>query len=316
MKPDYEIHLAPLQGYTDWIYRNNFARFFGGADAYYTPFIRLESGLTFRNKDGRETALANNKVPVLIPQILPGTAEEFYSLSRFVAEQGYKQVDINLGCPFPLITGKKMGAGMLPYPDRVREVLSPLNDFPEVRFSVKMRLGMENAGEGIVVMNILNKLRLDHITVHARLGKQQYKGQPDKSAFEQFYRVCEHPLFYNGDVKTVEEIEGIFSQFPLLRGVLMGRGLLSSPWLAAEFKENKRFDKEEVKNRALGFHQALMEEYRNRLQDERLLLTKMKTVWDYLLPATDRKLLKKVRKANRINEYEEAAGRIFQEQFC
>ena len=84
----YEIHFAPLQGYTDWIYRNNFARFFGGADAYYTPFIRLEPGHAFRNRDLRDMNPANNSVPLLIPQILPGNADEFR------------------GCPFPLIAGK------------------------------------------------------------------------------------------------------------------------------------------------------------------------------------------------------------------
>lgn len=313
MNTNYEVHLAPLQGYTDRIYRNNFARFFGGTDACYTPFIRMEAGGTFRNKDLKEADPALNTAAGLIPQILPGTAEEFDALTRWVAERGYKRVDINLGCPFPLITGKKKGAGMLPYPERVKEVLSPVKDFPEMHFSVKMRLGMENAGEGGVVLSVLNDLRLEHVSIHARIGKQQYKGVPDLAAFERFYLSCSHPLFYNGDLKTVEDIRNIFLKFPLLRGVVIGRGLLASPLLAKEFKENVIFREEERKKQYSGFHEALFEDYRFHLQGGHQLLTKMKTVWEYLYPEAGVKGLKKIRKANRIEEYREVVKQIFQE---
>lgn len=306
----YEIHFAPLQGYTDWIYRNNFARFFGGADAYYTPFIRLEPGHAFRNRDLRDMNPANNSVPLLIPQILPGNADELRELTRLVASNGYQRIDINLGCPFPLIAGKKKGAGMLPYPELVKETLSPIEEFPDIRFSVKMRLGWKNAGEAHNLLSIINNLRLDYVSLHARIGIQQYKGSPDYNSFSRFYQACEHPVFYNGDLKSTEEIHQVFQEYQRLRGVLVGRGLLSSPWMAADFYKNETKPEAERKKQVYAFHEALLNDYKNYLQGESQLLNKMKTLWDYLLPDTDRKIIKKIRKATRLSDYCQAVKQI------
>ncbi len=311
MEPEkYEIHFAPLQGYTDWIYRNNFARFFGGVNAYYTPFVRLESASVFRNRDLRDIAPENNAVPLLIPQILPGNAAEFCELTRRVIERGYTRIDINMGCPFPLIAGKKKGAGMLPYPELVKETLEPLQDFPDIRFSLKMRLGWGNAGEAYCLMDMINNLRLEHITLHARIGIQQYKGTPDYESFSRFYHACEHPVFYNGDLKSTEEVHRIFEKYPKLRGVLIGRGLLSSPWMAKDFYKNETKSEIERKKQVYAFHDALLNDYKNYLQGENQLLNKMKTLWDYLLPDTDRKMVKRIRKSTKLVDYCSAVKQI------
>lgn len=313
MEPNtYELHFAPLQGYTDPIFRNAFAKYFGGVDAYYTPFIRVERG-DIRYRDLRDIKPDLNTVDILIPQILPGSPEEFRLLTSAVQEKGYKAIDINLGCSFPLIAGKRKGAGMLPYPDRVKEVLETLNEFPDIRFSVKMRLGWLDAGECLNLSDILNDLRLDHITIHTRTGKQQYKGETDPEAFARFYELCRHPLFYNGDLHTREEIEIILKKFPQLRGVSLGRGLLSSPLLGKEFKENETFSDETRMSLYFAFHQELFKAYAEVLQGDSQLLTKMRSLWEYFLPETDHKLLKKIKKANKVNAYHEAVKNIFSE---
>ena len=101
----YSIHFSPLQGYTDRIYRNAFAHYFGGVEVYYTPFIRVEKG-ALRKRDLRDIEPETNTVADLIPQILPGSADEFRLLTDAVGGKGYRQIDINLGCPFPMIAGK------------------------------------------------------------------------------------------------------------------------------------------------------------------------------------------------------------------
>ena len=50
----YKIHFAPVQGLTDWTFRNIHAKFFGGVDAYYTPFIRVEKEDSFRSRDMKD----------------------------------------------------------------------------------------------------------------------------------------------------------------------------------------------------------------------------------------------------------------------
>lgn len=92
--------------------------------------------------------------------------------TEIVRDNGYTEIDINLGCPFPLIAGKRKGAGMLPYPEQVQEVLQTVNEYPDIRFSLKIRLGWENVCECQFLSSVFNSVRLDHITVHARTGKQ------------------------------------------------------------------------------------------------------------------------------------------------
>lgn len=306
----YVIHFSPLQGYTDRIYRNAFACYFGGVEAYYTPFIRVEKG-TLRKRDLQGIVPEKNTVSCLIPQILPGSADEFRLLTDAVGEKGYRQIDINLGCPFPMIAGKHKGAGMLPYPIKIAEVLAPISEYPEIQFSLKMRLGWESACECMCLIDLLNSIRLCHITLHARTGKQQYKGHPDLEAFRDFYELCQHPLYYNGDMESLTDIRQILTRFPLLNGISIGRGLLSSPLLAKEFKENITFLPEQRMAMYIDFHEALFSAYSEVLQGETQLLMKMKTLWEYFLPATDRKLLKRIKKSTGIQQYVETVKTIF-----
>ena len=309
----YELHFAPLQGYTDHIFRNTFERYFGGIDVWYTPFIRVEKG-GFRKRDIRDIAKEVNTVGYLIPQILPGTREEFRKLTDMLCENGYRVADINLGCPFPPIAGKRKGAGMLPYPDLVEEMLGTIEEYPEMRFSVKMRLGWESVDECVVLCDLLNSLRLDHITLHARTGKQQYKGDTWLDAFTCFYECSRQPLFYNGDLCSVEDIRRILDRFPLLRGVSLGRGLLASPFIGKEFKENRTFLEQQRMSVCFSFHESIFSSYAGVLQGDTQLLLKMKSMWEYFLPGTDRKLLKRIRKATKLSQYTEVVGNIWKNE--
>ena len=155
-----KLYAAPLQGFTEAPWRNLHQEVFGGIDAYYTPFVRMEKG-EFRNKDVREIASGNNTVSRLIPQLIASTPAELERLAGLFIEKGYKEADINMGCPFPLMTGKHKGSGILPYPAEVEALLKELVHYPELGFSVKMRLGWECADEWRPLLPLL--LSLIHI---------------------------------------------------------------------------------------------------------------------------------------------------------
>ena len=207
-----KLYAAPLQGFTEAPWRNLHQEVFGGIDAYYTPFVRMEKG-EFRNKDVREIASENNTVSRLIPQLIASTPAELERLAGLFIEKGYKEADINMGCPFPLMTGKHKGSGILPYPAEVEALLKELVHYPELGFSVKMRLGWECADEWRPLLPLLNAAPLRRIVLHPRIGKQQYKGEVDLAAFTAFYEECAHPLVYNGDLLTVEDIREIEQAF-------------------------------------------------------------------------------------------------------
>lgn len=302
------IHFAPLQGYTEAIYRNAHAAVFGGVDTYYTPFVRLEKG-TFRNRDVRDIEPKNNGVPHLIPQLIGHEEEKIETILSLFNEKGYKEVSINMGCPFPTLAKRHNGSGILPFPEEVENILGITLKHPEISFSVKMRLGWEDPEECLRLAPLLNEYPLKHITLHPRLGKQQYKGEIDLKGFAAFAEVCRHPLIYNGDIKSIEDINHIHGSFPTLSGIMIGRGLLMNPALAIEFKEKKPLSTEETKEKLYKMHQIVFARYEERLEGgESQLLNKMKTFWEYLEPQIGHKAWKAIHKSTSLAKYNAAMG--------
>ncbi|MBE6287996.1 MAG: tRNA-dihydrouridine synthase family protein [Mediterranea massiliensis] len=305
------IHFAPLQGYTDAVYRRAHARIFGGVASYYSPFVRIEHG-EIRRKDRRDIEPDNNRGVHLLPQLIASTPEKCEPILTLFKEKGYQTVDVNLGCPFPMLAKRHNGAGMLPYPEEVKTLLTTIIEkHPDIRFSVKMRLGWETAAECMALLPLLNELPLSHIVLHPRLGRQQYKGEVDIAAFENFYNECRKPLYYNGDLLSVENLSFMENKFPRLAGFVIGRGLLANPALALEYQTGKKLDNRDFMERIRLFHADVFSQYGNLLEGgDTQLLTKMKTFWEYLLPDGDRKARKIIHKTSKLSNYQAAVSNL------
>ncbi|WP_303012047.1 tRNA-dihydrouridine synthase family protein [uncultured Bacteroides sp.] len=307
------IHFAPLQGYTEVVYRNAHAACFGGADVYYTPFVRLEKE-GFRRKDIRGLEPAENRVPRLIPQLIAPTPEKAEAVLSLFIEKGYTEADINLGCPFPMLAKRHNGSGLLPYPEEVKALLELTLKYPRISFSVKMRLGWERPDECLALAPVINDFPLRHITMHPRLGKQQYKGKADLEGFAAFLHLCRHPLIYNGDIDSPEDIRRIQKLFPAVAGVMIGRGLLANPALATEYKENRSLTPDEIKEKLYAMHASVYERYAAQLEGgDAQLLNKMKVFWEYLMPDAGKKPLKAIHKSTSLDKYNRAIHAFFDE---
>lgn len=314
MQDKLPIHFAPLQGYTEVFYRNAHATCFGGVDTYYTPFVRLEKG-SFRRRDVRGIEPENNQVPHLIPQLIAPNFEKAETILKLFIEKGYEEVDINLGCPFPMLAKRHNGSGILPYPEEVKELLRLVTEYPQIKFSVKMRLGWESPEECLRLAPVINELPLSQVTVHPRLGKQQYKGEVDLKSFAAFQEVCKLPLIYNGDIHSLEDIKRIQDRFPSLAGIMIGRGLLANPALALEYKEGRKLTADEMREKLRKLHDSVFSSYKEQLEGgEAQLMDKMKSFWEYLLPEANKKLRKIIFKSNHIDKYLQAVNQILKNQ--
>lgn len=301
-----KLYAAPLQGFTESVWRNAHAEVFGGVDTYYSPFIRIEKG-GIRNKDCKDVSPENNRGVHLVPQLIAGEAEELRMIADFLVGLGFRKMDLNMGCPFPLIANRRKGSGILPYPEKVAALLKAMEDYPEVSFSVKMRLGWQTAEEWKAVLPLLNDSCVRCVALHPRIGRQQYKGKVDEAAFIDFYRECRLPLVYNGDLCTVSEMYRILDEAPDLYGLMLGRGLLANPALADEFKTGHTASKAELYLKIWRMHELMVNAYYDRIEGgEAQLLGKLKTVWDYWLPDMNRKARKAILKSNRIEGYLQA----------
>ena len=306
-----QIHLSPLQGHTDSYYRNAVDAIFGGIDTYYTPFVRLEKGHTYRSRELRDIRPESNTVSHLIPQLIASEPDELRAIADLFVKNGYTEADLNMGCPFPMLARRHKGSGLLAHPDEVEALLRTMEEMPEVKFSVKMRLGWDSPAEAMALVGMLNASPVSHIALHARLGKQQYKGEVDVEAFAAFAEAIRKPLFYNGDLRTPADIDAIAARFPQLAGVLIGRGILANPALALEYKSGAALDVRTKKARMMELHDTIFTQYADYLQGDKQLLEKMKPFWEYLSDELEKRTRKKIEKANKVPAYEAAVALAF-----
>lgn len=303
------IHFAPLQGHTDDVYRRLHHRLIGGIERYYTPFIRVEAG-SIRSKDRRDIDPKNNEGVPVVPQIIFRDLKEFLHLVDEVEASGYQEIDLNMGCPFPLQAKHGRGSGLLAHPDTVEAIAHAIKERPHLTFSVKMRLGWDDAEEWLPIVAILNAVPLAHITLHPRTGMQQYRGNIDMKGFELFYEECQHPIVYNGDLTTLEQLYEMEEHYPRLAGLMVGRGLLARPSLAKEYAEGQEWSYEEHLRSLRSLHEKLAEQYSHIVKGDAQLHSKLRTFWEYTEPLIGRKPYKKIMKSGNLRNYLKAVDEL------
>src|SRR5690606_26374087 len=133
----YTLLSSPLQGFTDYRFRNTFNTYFGGIDTFYSPYIRLNGKLEIKPAYERDILAKNNGVPKLIPQIMTNDADEFLFVAKFVQQLGYKELNWNLGCPYPMVTKRGMGSGLICEPLKINAVLDKVHSESDIIVSMK-----------------------------------------------------------------------------------------------------------------------------------------------------------------------------------
>lgn len=303
-----EIYFAPIQGFTDYVYRNAHAKYFSGIDKYFTPFLRIEKS-EIRRKDVSDllsSSKFDNPTIELVPQIIGNSREDIEILLKFLKNHGFTSCDLNFGCPFPQQAKKFRGSGIWEKPEMILEVFDTLRFFPEIKFSLKMRIGYSDVSQTLEMVEVINSFPFRFVTIHPRLGKQMYKGDVDILTFTKLSSEISHPIVYNGDIVTTDDIKKIENDFPNLKAVMIGRGLLGNPFLAENYKsQNHDIDFIRLTNFHSEVLNGYLQEYNN---SEFMVLDKMKTFWTYAPQSVDKKVLKNIQKSRSLSEYQAFAN--------
>ena len=269
--------LAPMQGLTEVLFRRVYEECFPGAFSYaISPFISLTHGnLAEAWKKIDDVLPAENEGSMhVIPQILGKEPNEFIELGNRLYDLGYNEINWNMGCPMRKVTGKHRGSGILPYPDEVRSILDAVIPNLKPRLSVKMRLGLRSKEEIFALIPIINSYPIASVTIHPRLGRQQYTGVPDLETFGEVLPMFNHPVIYNGDICTAADARSIKGRFSGISDIMIGRGVLYNPSLPLEIKgiaSNPEQNK--------VFVRRLMEEIDLQLPTEQSRIRKTKEYW-------------------------------------
>lgn len=300
------IYLAPLEGVTDSIFRNTFNKYYGGVDRFFTPFISPNSTFKFTTREFKDIDPEKNDVATTVPQLLTNKAEHFLWATREISKLGFNEVNFNLGCPSGTVVAKKKGSGLLYYPEELDSMLYGIFSGLDVEcdISIKTRLGKAEPEEFYEILDIYNKYPIKELTIHPRIQSDFYREPIRPDFFEYAIEHTKMPLVFNGEIKSVSDINACEDKYPNINAIMIGRGIISNPQLAYDYKngmENSPLDFGKFKS----FHDELLAQYIEVLSGEKPVLHRMKEFWGYwqgLFPDSEKEI-KKIRKSNRIAEY-------------
>ena len=313
---DYTLLSSPLQGFTDFRFRNAQNKLFGGIDTFYSPYIRLNGKMVVKRSYERDLLPENNLGLEVIPQVITNDADEFLFVANYVRELGYKELNWNLGCPYPMVTKSGMGSGLINNPDKINHILDRAHSETDIIVSIKMRLGYENSEEILDVLPILDTYPIKNIAIHARTGKQLYKGGVHLDAFQQCIDSTIHKLYYNGDITSVAKFHEMQQRFPSINHWMIGRGLISDPFLPSMIKNNTSEYPANKIELFSAFHDTLYAIYSESLSGSTHILLKMYHLWEYFSVtfSNPHKVLKKIKKAQSIRNYKAEVAKIFKNE--
>lgn len=304
---------SPLQGFTDFRFRKAFHKHFGGIDTFYSPYIKLNGKLIVKGSYERDILPENNTTLEVIPQIITNDAEEFLFVTKYVQQFGYKELNWNLGCPYPMVAKCGMGSGLISNTSQIEHILKRVHNETDIVVSMKMRMGYDNPTEILEVFPILDQYPIKNIAIHARIGKQLYKGGVDLDSFQKCLNHTKHKIYYNGDITSVTKFKELQERFPSIDHWMIGRGLIADPFLPFMIKNNtteypkKRFEIFEA------FHDEIYREYDAYLQGPTPIRMKMLGFWEYFSESFSdpQKTYKKIKKAGNAKNYEKIVKEIF-----
>jgi tRNA-dihydrouridine synthase len=303
------FYLAPLQGFTDYSFRQAFCSLFEAPDVSFSPFIDTHK---LDHKAYRDILPEQNKGIRLIPQILGNNAAEMKPVIAHLNELGYSEINWNLGCPYPMVTKKQMGAGLLPYPQQIEAVLNELFSDSSLRLSVKMRLGLAYPDEWKALVPVLNRYPLTEVIIHGRTASQMYKGEVNLTSFLEMFDQLVHPVCYNGNINSLENFQTLSQRMPAVSRWMIGRGLIANPLLLNEIRTNNKASVKEIKTAISRLHDQLLYQNSIRLSGESHLMHKVKPYWEYFAQSLpdDSKGLKKIKKASSFSAYMNACNAV------
>ena len=316
-----EYLFAPMEGITGYVFRNAHHRHFNGIKEYYTPFISPNQTRKLTPRELQDVLPEHNEGIPVIPQILTNKADDFLWAAERLKELGYREANLNLGCPSGTVVAKKRGSGFLEYPVALDEFLYRVSDGIErldMEWSIKTRIGKSDPEEFEELLSIYNRYSLKNLIIHPRVQTDYYKNHPHMESFALAEQESKNPVIYNGDLFCGDDIKRFADAYPKVSAVMLGRGLLTNPALAEDAARLSETDKGTLLTaaRIRAFHEDVLEGYRKAIPGDKNVLFKMKELWTYLGEAFEdsAKPMKKIRKAQRMEEYRAAVEALLLEK--
>jgi tRNA-dihydrouridine synthase len=223
------LFLAPMQDVTDLPFLRTIAAL-GGADVYVTEYFRVHIHSRLDPYILRSITENPTGRP-LVAQMIGQDADELVRTVGDLKQYPIAGIDLNLGCPAPVVYRKNAGGGLLRKPEKVNELLGRLRDASdEVSFTVKTRLGFESEDEFARLLGVFKKHAIDLLTIHGRTVRERYQTPVHDDWVRHAVEEMPCPVIANGNVVNCQT--GLaYLRATGAAGLMIGRGAIRNPWL-------------------------------------------------------------------------------------
>ncbi|MBF0315888.1 MAG: tRNA-dihydrouridine synthase family protein [Oligoflexia bacterium] len=304
MQQNDEFILAPLHGVTSKNFRNALANTFGGIDRVMAPYVEPKQNKTITIKELDELSPQNNSLPIEA-QILAKDAALFLAAAQEMKSIGVQRVNLNMGCPYPMVTNKGKGSSLLENPSLVAKLLMQIKKNSPLSLSVKLRLGYKDPNEIFALIPIFNDLAITDITIHPRIGIDLYHGPLYLDHFKRCVDILAVVPSYNGDITSTSMFSAMKEKFPTINRWMIGRGALLNPAFFCELRGEK-LDESEFEKKFWKLHDTISENILTLSNGKSFYLHRMKEYWSYWIHSFQENVTfaKKIKKCKTIEEYD------------
>jgi tRNA-dihydrouridine synthase B len=234
------LALAPMQDVTTLSFMRVVARY-DGPDVYWTEYFRVH-GDSRPEKWILQSITENPTGRPVVAQLIGNDTDALVRTAKELQKYPVAAIDLNLGCPAPIVYRKCAGGGLLREPQRIDAILGALRDAVKVSFTVKTRLGFESPAEFDALLSLFAKHPIDLLTVHARTVKQMYRPGVRYDLIAQAARGLHCPVLANGNVHSAAQAKQLLTETGA-RGLMIGRGAIRNPWLFDQIRGELRGEK-------------------------------------------------------------------------
>ncbi len=252
------LALAPMQDVTDLAFWGLMTRY-GGADAYWTEFFRVHADSHLESWI-LESITGNPTDRPVVAQMIGNDIPALVRTAKELQRYPIAAVDLNLGCPAPVVYRKCAGGGLLRDPQKIDAILGALREAVSIPFTVKTRIGFDSPAAFDQILPLFAKHSIDLLTVHGRTVRQMYGGGVRYDLIAQAARALPCPVLANGNIHSPSQAAALLKETGV-QGLMIGRGAIRNPWIFEQIRQHLRGETPRLPTgrEVLAYIQALWE---------------------------------------------------------
>ncbi len=227
--------LAPMQDVTDLPFMRVIAHY-GPPDYYFTEFLRVHAQ-SRPEKHIVRSIVENRTGRPLFAQLIGEHIPDMVRTVRELLQYPIAGIDLNMGCPAPKVYKKNVGGGLLRDPDKIDSLLGALRDAVPGLFTVKMRIGFDSTVHFERVLGLIDKHRVDLLSLHGRTVKEGYRSEVHYDFIAAAVRGLRCPVLANGNITSAVRAAVVLSETGAA-GAMMGRHAIRNPWIFRQTREH------------------------------------------------------------------------------